>query len=524
MLKLIPSATQAAFDSYDKQHDPLCLPDTRVDVLKRIMAWADGCDERCIFWLSGMAGTGKSTIARTVSHEYFDRNLLGASFFFSRGGGDVSHAGKFFTSIAVQLANKSSTLKRYICEAIAERRDIAGKALRDQWNHLVLGPLSKVEADSLQIQTPLIIVIDALDECEDENDIQRILELLAEARALRTVRLRVFMTSRPEISIRYGFYKISEAEHQDFVLHNISPSVIEHDISVFLEYNLGIIRRKHTLATDWPGEQTIKRLVLSAGGLFIWAATACRFISDGRRFAVRRLSLILQGGISKKITAPEDKLNEIYNAILANSVSDEYDDQEKEELYKTLKATLGTIVILFSPLSAVSLARLLDIHKEDIDQRLDDLYSILEVPKDQGHPIRLHHPSFRDFLLDKQRCRDQHFWVDEKEAHEALAESCLRLMSENLKKDICDLRAPGALTSEVDNSCVEQCLPADFQYACCYWVQHLQRSRARLCDNSQVHSFLREHFLHWLESLSLLRKLSDGILSIRELLKTVQVC
>jgi hypothetical protein len=117
-------------------------------------------------------------------------------------------------------------------------------------NQLVLRPLSRLEADSPQ--SPLILVIDALDDCEDDNDIQRILELLAEARRLRTV--RVFMTSRPEIPIR-------QAEHQDFVLHNISPSVIEHDISISLEYNLGIIRRKRTLASDWPGEQTIKRLV-----------------------------------------------------------------------------------------------------------------------------------------------------------------------------------------------------------------------------------------------------------------------
>ena len=76
------------------------------------MTWADGDDERCIFWLNGMAGTGKSTIARTIARKYYEQERLGASFFFSRGGGDVSHAGKFFTSIAVQLANKSPSLKQ----------------------------------------------------------------------------------------------------------------------------------------------------------------------------------------------------------------------------------------------------------------------------------------------------------------------------------------------------------------------------------------------------------------------------
>jgi hypothetical protein len=214
---------------------------------------------------------------------------------------------------------------------------------------------------------------------------------------------------------------------------------VDHDISIFFEHNFGIIRRESALAANWPGEETIRRLVQSAGGLFIWVATTCRFISDGGRFAVRRQSPILQGNASAG--PPEEKLNEIYIAIPNNSVSDKYDDQEKEELYGMLKATLGTVVVLFSSLSAVSLARLLHIPQMDIGQTLDDLHSILEVPKDEDHPIRLHHPSFRDFLLNKQRCHDQRFWVDEKKAHAALAEGCLRLMFNGLRRDICGLHA-----------------------------------------------------------------------------------
>src|SRR2546423_1881685 len=205
-------------------------PTTRVDVLRQVRTWADEKDERFVFWLTGLAGTGKSTMARTIAREYYDKKRLRASFFFSRGGGDVSHARKFFTSIAIQLADKSSSLKLYICGAIGKHSDIGYQTLRDQWHQLILEPLSKL--DSNFSDQPLLIVVDALDECDDENDIRAILQLFTEARSLRNVQLRVIMTSRPEIPIRHGFYQIQDAEHHDFILHNISPSIIDHDISI----------------------------------------------------------------------------------------------------------------------------------------------------------------------------------------------------------------------------------------------------------------------------------------------------
>jgi hypothetical protein len=80
-----------------------------------------------------------------------------------------------------------------------------------------------------------------------------------------------------------------------------------------------------------------------------------------------------------------------------------------------LKYTLGSIVVLLSPLSAFSLSRLLDLPKEEVNQTFGDFYAILDIPEDPTYPLRLHHPSFRDFLLSKDRCGE--FWVDEKEAH-----------------------------------------------------------------------------------------------------------
>ena len=457
-----------------------------------------------------MAGTGKSTIARTVAHEYYNQKRLGANFFFSRGTEDRSHSGKFFTTVAVQLARLSSVLKEYICKAIAEHDDIDNQSLRDQWKYLILQPLSKLIANSCP--SPLVLVIDALDECNGDKDVRGILQLLAEAGSLKPIKLRVFVTSRPETPIRLGFRNMPGILHRDLVLNDVPWEIIDHDIAMYFRQELKDIELN---------AQIIGCLIEKACGLFIWAATVCRYIKDGKRVASKRLSVILKGGKTGK--NPEKELDQIYTNILVDSISGDYDEEEKGELFDLFRRIVGAIVILFSPLSTEALSKLLNIPRQDINQTLDDLHSVLEVPEIQAHSIRLLHPSFRDFLLAKERCQDPQLWVDEKEAHGALADSCLRLMSDKLERDICSLRAPGALAKDVQANRIEECLPAELQYACRYWVQHLQSSESSLADDGQVHVFLREHLLHWLEALSLIKKTSEGVLAIISLESLVTV-
>jgi hypothetical protein len=509
----LPYAIEAPFNAYQRQLDPTCLPNTRVDLLREIYNWADGRDEHCIFWLNGLAGTGKSTIARTAARTYFDQKRLGASFFFSRGGGDVGHAGKFVTSIARQLASNIPYLQQHICNALTERLDITSQSLRDQWHQLVLHPLSKL-GENGGISS-YVLVIDALDECDNDNHIRSIIHFLAEARSLKTVHLRVFLTSRPDIPIRGGFRQLPNAEHQDFILHNILPSIVDHDICVFFEHNLKLIGEERCLGASWPGEEVVRSLIQIAGGLFIWAATACRFVQEGKRFATRRLDTILQGSGSA-LTAPEKRLDEIYTTVLEQSVAPEYTDEEKEEAYRMLRTTLGSIIILLSPLSVSSLSRLLGIKKECIDQTLNDLHSVLDVPKDQSQPLRLHHPSFRDYLLSKGRCKDPNLQMDKKQVHQMLVDSCIQLMLTSLKQDIYGLDAPGMLVADIKKNQVK-CLSPELQYAVRYWIQHVQMSGVQLYDNGQVHRFLQGHLLYWLEALGWMEKVPEGVHAIASL-------
>jgi len=476
-----------------------------------------------------MAGTGKSTIARTVADMFYKRKRLAASFFFSRGGGDVGSAGKFFTTVTRQLGDISPALRRHICVAITEQKEIASQTLRDQWNQLILRPLSKLDTTSLQ--SSLIIIIDALDECEGDNDIRSLLQLLAEAKNLKSIPLRIFLTSRPETPIRLGFRTMPAILHHDLVLHDVPRIIVDSDISVFLRVKFREIGSDSGYLPDWPGDKTIEYLVQKANGLFIYAATVCSFINTNDQWSPRHLLEVFlppregsnhSKNLPRRIpsTSPTAELDTIYTQILKHSIKGVREEKDKEQLSKDFKLVIGSIVVLSGPFSPAALGKLLELDQEAIDLRLRHLRSVLNVPDDPNAPIRLLHPSFRDFLVNNQRCCDPYFWVDEKKAHAALADSCMRLMSrsrDGLRKDICGQRAPGTPICEVKEDQVDQFLPAELQYACRYWVQHTEKSETRLQDDGEVHVFLQKHLLHWLEALSLMRKTSEGILAISAL-------
>ena len=386
-----------------------------------------------------------------------------------------------------------------------------------------------LEADALRI--PLVLVIDALDECDDDKHIGAILRLLADAKDLENVRLRVFVTSRPETPIRLGFRYMPGILHRDLVLHDISRTIVDRDILIFFKHRLSEIRKAFDdLGDEWPGEQTINLLVSRAHGLFIYASTVCSFIEEGGEnwHPDELLPLVLGddsslmsqpplGGMATTHRSPTEELDQIYQQILNHSFKTVQDERDKHQLFQTFRQVVGAIAILFEPLSTTALAKLLEVEKEIVNRRIRHLRSILDVQENQESPIRLLHPSFRDFLLDKQRCPDSQFRVNQREAHGEQARNCLRLMSRSLQRNICGLPTPGTLTTEVERSKIDQRLPAHVQYACQYWTDHLRLSSTNLIYEGHVLTFLQRHFLHWLEALSLMRKISDAASMISDL-------
>ncbi len=471
LLDKLPYTEHATFDHYSRGSDALCLPNTRTQVLSDIMAWARGESQSasggdngpCIYWLDGMAGTGKSTIARTVARRFADEGRLGASFFFVRGGGELEPPRTLVTTIAVQLAQHLLALRPLLCDAVAEHPTIATKTLRDQWRTLVLRPLQELggAADAqppAAVEAVAVIVVDARDECSDEREIEIVLQLLSDTLGAADAPLKIFLTSGPEACIREAFDDVPSAQQQRLVLHHIEDSIVNRDIALFFEHSLGRVLRQRSLSND-QFEHGINILIEKAGGLFIWAATVCRFVHAGGPRAINRVDSVLAGCMSSASSSPERRLDEIFAGVLRAALRVDFTDEELKEVTSSLRIVLGSIAVLFTSLSAPSLELLLGIGKNEALNILCDLHSIIDVPNDHLQPIRTHHISVRDFLLDKRRCTDSHFQIDKQEAHAQLARYCLRVLNKILHKDLCDLRLPDARTPDLDVDLKARYLP-----------------------------------------------------------------
>ena len=520
MLDRLPIAKGASFNSHEEGSNPTCLDNTRVELLDQISAWIHDPNDKALFWLNGMAGTGKSTISRTIACSLSETNRLGGSFFFKRGGADRGNATKLMTTIARQLADKEPKVASMLMQTIETDSTILSSAIQEQFQKLVFEPLSKISLSS-----PLVIIIDAMDECEGDDKIRAIIHLFSCIQSQHIPWLKVFMTSRPDLPIRLGFAK-AQGTYKDFILQEIRSDIIEHDISIFLEYELRSIRDDYNLTAgetrlppDWPGESRIKALVDLANPLFISAATACRFISEPSH---GHPDMLLEEILAYKGKSATSGFDATYLPILNRQITGIQSERKRDEVIQQLRKLIGTIITLESPLSISALEGLLNISQVIIADQLKMLHSVLQVSMSSKDPVRLFHLSFRDFLVDPETRNKTPLWIDEKQMHQDIVVHCLRVMKANLRRDICDLRAPGIPRSNIDQQTVTNRIQPELEYACLYWVDHLKKGDVHISNNG-LHLFLTSHLLHWIETLSLVGRASDSLGILRTLRSILQV-
>ncbi|KAF9517546.1 hypothetical protein BS47DRAFT_1389797 [Hydnum rufescens UP504] len=514
LLMSLPRANYARHDSAREDAPSSCLEGTRVAILQEIMSWSgSGNGERPpVYWLSGLAGIGKSTIAKTVAVHAQQKAMLGASFFFSRSDKPLRDSRLVVPTLAFQLARSDPAFNNVIVEALRQDPTLGDQELSSQFQALILTPLLKINPG----HRPTLIVLDALDECE-EKGAAGILQLVFSC-AIQIPFLRILITSRPQPHLSLVFKK--ETNLEKTVLHDVDASVIEQDIRFYISTELAKIPKKLDLRmpTDWATETQMNSLVEKSGKLFVYAATAIRFIGDDRVQDPRRhLSLILDtGSVQDTGATPYSQLDDLYKGVLRNSLS----PYNRQENVKRFQVVVGSIVLLREPLPQNSFARFVQYEGEVVEATLRHLHSVIVPPSNIHDAPRIYHPSFLEFILDPLRCSMMEFVivpVPEQELRHATR--CFELMEKYLKRDVASISDPTLLNREVDGleRKVSDALPLEVQYACRYWASHL--SHVELGERKLVEAldmFSMQLLLWWFEAMSLISSTSTAVSSIQE--------
>jgi NACHT domain len=459
--------------------------------------------------MSGMAGTGKTTIAYSFCEQLAKNGMLGASFFCSRSLAACSDIQQIFPTIAYQLSHSCPPIASKLLEIL--KKDISAPLLQ-QFEELILMP---VKAGMQEGDEILIIVVDALDECTDINAVRDFLMVIGDHPGVGDLPIKIFITSRPEPVVQ----KTIETQLSDssvFYLHNVEHDLVQADIKCYIEAELSQIAVDFDLAEQgWPMEAEVNSLVKHADRLFIYAATAIRYIGQTNGDPQVRLHRMITSHSISSSSLKTKVLDDLYKAILQLS----YHQLELEEK-QAICLVLGTIINVRNPLTINGLATLLHLTVRKVRSALTSLHSVVSVPSTQEGYISTFHASFPDFLKDCTRCGSD-YYLNSLEYHQTLAAHSLRLINELLRENICDLDKQ-LVNADVPYRKIATHIHDGLAYACIYWVSHFKASNDTKHLQSELDHMFDAHILHWFECLSLLGQLDVGY-SLRHLIPHVSV-
>jgi len=414
-----------------------------------------------------------------------------------------------FPTLAFQLACQYPRFRQELLQVLKERPDAGQESLCSQMEKLIVRPLKATRISTL-------LIIDALDECKDEEPASAILSILS--RYVDQISdVKFFITGRPEPRIRSGFRLESLAPITEVLkLHEVKPEAVDRDIELFFRTRLASLVKNRSdldLTDDWPSSSDTEVLCKKAAGFFIYASTVVKFIGFGIDPPTERLALITS---LPESTTEEGRsgVDQLYTKVLQQAFFPIHTDNSQG--YLRFRTVVGTVLLIFNPLSIKGLSELLECDTHQIRSTIRYLHSLLRVSENPEDPIRIFHKSFPDFLMDPERCQDQKFHVEPTTCHTEILLSCLRLMEKRLKKNICNLDDYAVLTEVKDLSTLKKDHIGDaLGYACQFWTRHLLEIPSSNPHAEEVQQaidkFFTVHFLYWIEVLALTRNLGVGI-------------
>ena len=402
-------------------HVPRCDPGTRLEVISQIRQLLDGHghDKRAVVcWLNGPAGYGKSALAQTIAECYAAEGRLLGSFFFLRGAGERSHISRLIPTLADQISCTVCGTKLLIASAIEDKPALLGStvSLVHRLQRLIIDPIltSRLSYSSDDIACCVkknIVVIDALDECDDKDQMADFIDVLLSASAWGTpLPFQILLTSRVEEHIRKKF-----DSPQARFLHRLELQKFDarQDIKVYFQREFGCIyaqnqRIMQRIPKPWPSAEDLTAILDKTGSSFAFATTFIQCVCRDR-MPHKALQKLLATGVNG--------LDLLYEQVFSSaSWTDNFHQ------------ILGTIMILEDNKSISFLSSLLSLQHEEVICELQDIQSVIEIPGHDDEPIMLYHTSLPDFLTIKSRSKQ--YFIDPPLQHLCLAIHCLKHLAE----------------------------------------------------------------------------------------------
>ena len=484
----MPRAQFVEYDAASPAPRNACTKNTRKALLNKLQVWANDKTTTNVYWLNGMAGTGKTTIAYSFSEILRENGSLGGTFFASHLRVDTSDVRCIIPTISLQLAHYFPSLSHLIMDVVDGGPDCSSWSIGKQFLKFMVKPLTVVFRDTKGVP---VIILDALDECSDQSLVAELLSAIL--KHSKSFPVKFFITSRPELVLKESFDQ--SLGHSNFVLHEVEKEVVKSDIELYVK---AYLHDKYS-RPNWPAQAELESLVDMCGTLFIYAATVCKYVAQrGRSSMPGRLSDVVKCKLES--SGLDHPLHILYERILHAAYADANDREILE-----INMALTAVVYVYNPLSIGAISALMQMSIEHTQAALSSLNSLIYIPSKFDMPISTFHASFYDFISNQDFSTKR--YLDPRISHKSLALQCLKLIEKewSAKHDVPYL---------AKRNCKE--ISESLAYACGSWAFHFTYAN-NPNGAGELKDFFQRHLLRWMDCLSILGKLETAMHSLHKI-------
>ena len=477
---------------------------TRQSILDKVITWvANGPGSSNTYWIYGLPGIGKTSLAHSICKILDEQKQLIGAFFCKRDDANSNEPRNILPTLICKLAEHSPAFRKVVAERLRSKPNMTTESMKDE-DFLDFIPSMPGRAN----EHSLAFVIDALDECGNRKTREDVLKALIDV-GTRAPWLKIIITSRPEADIERFFSGLIGSSYSSYDLATDHKAT--DDLRTFARNQFYSVASYWHLPTPWPEESDFNTLISRANGLFIFIKTLILALENSGN-AQKCLKEALQGSAGTGL----ESLYGLYSSIL----------RARSNIDGFWRMIVVTTTAQYRPLCKESISKLTGVEPNLVETWVDSLSSLLYRDEGANGGIRVRHLSISDFFLSG-RCEYQ---VNLQEAHAQQGIACLETMIKELRFNICKLDDSRLANTDVKDlqSRIEENISDPLQYSSLYWSNHLCFSPDGMNHDPQALGKLNGFFegsypLFWVEVLSIMGMVPMGTPSLRRVISWIRV-